>query len=286
MDGHVLHLHPQRLNWHFLDVKLERGMASLLLLIGFVCWPGMVRVIRAQVLTIKEREFVQASKALGASSAHIMFAQVVPNILPTVIVLAAMTTASTITLEAGLGYLASESATGSDLGFHDFRWPGLLHRCSRPGHRTGVGHNHHGSGPQSAGTGIAGSAQPKQAMRKLQLLANWLLFCAVPATVILAAEPATNASHRGGTLRLAFHSELNTLDPAIAFDGNSLPLSRLLFRGLLDYDGATGLVNSQAKDWNISPEAGPTHFTCFPVSGSPTDARWRQRTMYSRSNGF
>src|SRR5581483_11041394 len=64
MDGHVLHLHPQHLNWHFLDIKLERGMMSLLLLIGFVCWPGMVRVIRAQVLTLKEREFVQASRVL------------------------------------------------------------------------------------------------------------------------------------------------------------------------------------------------------------------------------
>jgi len=105
MDGHVLHLHPQHLNWHFLDIKLERGMMSLLLLIGFVCWPGMVRVIRAQVLTLKEREFVQASRVLGASDARIIFAHVLPNVLPTIIVLAAMTTASTITLEAGLGYL-------------------------------------------------------------------------------------------------------------------------------------------------------------------------------------
>lgn len=65
MDGKALHLHPAWLHWSFLDVHLRRGMASVFLIIGFVCWPGMVRVIRAQVLTIKEREFVQASRALG-----------------------------------------------------------------------------------------------------------------------------------------------------------------------------------------------------------------------------
>ena len=105
MDGHVMHLHPHSLNWHFLDIKFQRGMMSLLVLIGLVSWPGMVRVIRSQVLTLKEREFVQASRVLGASDARIIFGHVLPNVLPTVIVLAAMTTAGTITLEAGLGYL-------------------------------------------------------------------------------------------------------------------------------------------------------------------------------------
>ena len=105
MDGHVLRLHPQSMNCPFLEIKLQRGMVSLLLLIGFVCWPAMVRVIRAQVLSVKEREFVQASRVLGATDRRIIFVHVLPNVLPTVIVLAAMTTASTITLEAGLGYL-------------------------------------------------------------------------------------------------------------------------------------------------------------------------------------
>jgi ABC-type dipeptide/oligopeptide/nickel transport system permease subunit len=105
MDGKVVHLHPGALGWHFLDVRLERGMGSLFLVIGLVCWPGMVRVIRAQVLAVKEREFVQAARVLGASDARILFRHILPNILPTVIVLAAMSTANTILLEAGLGYL-------------------------------------------------------------------------------------------------------------------------------------------------------------------------------------
>ncbi len=80
-------------------------MVSLFLIIGFVCWPGMVRVIRAQVLSVKEREFIMASRALGASDARLIYGHVLPNILPTIIVMAAMLTANTIMLEAGLSYL-------------------------------------------------------------------------------------------------------------------------------------------------------------------------------------
>jgi peptide/nickel transport system permease protein len=105
MDGKILHLHPAALPWHFLDLQLKRGMVSMFLIIGFVCWPAMVRVIRAQVLSIKERDYIHASRVLGASDCRLIFHHVLPNVLPTVIVLAAMTTASTISLEAGLGYL-------------------------------------------------------------------------------------------------------------------------------------------------------------------------------------
>lgn len=105
MDGKILHLHPAWLHWSFLDVQLQRGLVSVFLIIGLVCWPGMVRVIRGQVLALKEREFVQAARALGATDRRILFRHILPNVLPTVIVLAAMSTANTILLEAGLGYL-------------------------------------------------------------------------------------------------------------------------------------------------------------------------------------
>lgn len=105
MDGREVHLHPAWLNWRFLDVRLERGMVSLFLIIGLVSWPGMVRVVRGQVLEVKERQFVQAARALGASDLRLVWRHILPNILPTIIVLAAMNTASTILLEAGLGYL-------------------------------------------------------------------------------------------------------------------------------------------------------------------------------------
>jgi ABC-type dipeptide/oligopeptide/nickel transport system permease subunit len=105
VSGRTLHLHPAGLPWHFLDIPLKRGAVSVFLIIGLVCWPGLVRVVRAQVLALKEREFVQAARSIGASDARILLRTILPNLLPTVIVLAVMSTANTILLEAGLGYL-------------------------------------------------------------------------------------------------------------------------------------------------------------------------------------
>ena len=105
VEGRTFHFHPTGLPWHFLDFTLKRGMVTVFLIIGWVCWPGMVRVIRAQALALKEREFVQAARSLGASDARILFRCILPNLLPTVIALAVMSTANTILLEAGLGYL-------------------------------------------------------------------------------------------------------------------------------------------------------------------------------------
>lgn len=105
MDGRIIHLHPASLGWHFLDLQLKPGMTTLFLIIGLVVWPGMVRVVRGQVLEIKEREFVIAARAAGASNRRLIFRHILPNALPTIIVLAAMSTANTILLEAGLEYL-------------------------------------------------------------------------------------------------------------------------------------------------------------------------------------
>ncbi|HXJ72554.1 MAG TPA: ABC transporter permease [Candidatus Dormibacteraeota bacterium] len=105
MDGRVVHLHPAAWPWHGLDLQLKRGMVSLFLIIGLVCWPGMGRVIRGQVLAVKAREFVQASRALGASDTRLILRHILPNLLPTVLVVAVMLTANAILLEAGLGYL-------------------------------------------------------------------------------------------------------------------------------------------------------------------------------------
>lgn len=105
LDRRVIHLHPGFLPWHFLDIQLQPGLASLLFVIGFVCWPGMVRVVRAQVLVLREHEYVLAARALGATDVRIVLRHILPNLLPTVLVLATMNTAYAILLEAGLGYL-------------------------------------------------------------------------------------------------------------------------------------------------------------------------------------
>ncbi|HVF10032.1 MAG TPA: ABC transporter permease [Abditibacteriaceae bacterium] len=78
---------------------------KLLLAIGLVTWTGIARAVRGQVLSLKEREFVEAARAVGCSSSRIVWVHLLPNVMPTVIVLATLATAHTILLEAGLSYL-------------------------------------------------------------------------------------------------------------------------------------------------------------------------------------
>lgn len=85
--------------------RLSSGISVPLFVVGLVCWPGMVRVVRAQVLQLKEREFVVAARTLGASGPRVVLRHILPNLIPTVLILASMNTAYAILLEAGLGYL-------------------------------------------------------------------------------------------------------------------------------------------------------------------------------------
>jgi len=91
---------------------------KLLLAITLVTWTGIARAVRGQVLSLKEREFVEAARALGCSNARILCSHLLPNVMPTVLVLATLAVAHNILLEAGLSYLGqgidpSEPSWGS-----------------------------------------------------------------------------------------------------------------------------------------------------------------------------
>ncbi|MCY3771984.1 MAG: ABC transporter permease [Gemmatimonadetes bacterium] len=105
MDGRVIHLHPESLDWHVLDITLKRGLFSVFLVIGLVSWTWIARTIRGQVLILKTREFVTSSRAVGCSDVRIMVRHLLPNVLPLIIVLGSLATANTVLLDAGLSYL-------------------------------------------------------------------------------------------------------------------------------------------------------------------------------------
>ncbi len=105
MDGRVIHLHPDSLDWHGLDITLKRGLVSVFLVIGLISWTWIARTIRGQVLVLKTREFVSSSQAIGCSDVRIMVRHLLPNVLPLVIVLGSLATANTVLLDAGLSYL-------------------------------------------------------------------------------------------------------------------------------------------------------------------------------------
>jgi len=78
---------------------------KLLLAIALVTWTGIARAVRGQVLSLKQQEYIEAARALGVSHSRILTRHLLPNVLPTVIVLATLATAGNILLEAGLSYL-------------------------------------------------------------------------------------------------------------------------------------------------------------------------------------
>jgi peptide/nickel transport system permease protein len=73
--------------------------------IGLVSWPASARLTRAEFLTLKNREFVQACRTLGMRDAQIIFREILPNALPPVIVYASVIMAVAILLESALAFL-------------------------------------------------------------------------------------------------------------------------------------------------------------------------------------
>jgi peptide/nickel transport system permease protein len=84
---------------------LGPGLRNALIAIAIVTMPGYARVMRAQVLSIKESDFVAASRALGASSTQLLVRRVVPNALTPLVVLATLGVATAILEAAGLSFL-------------------------------------------------------------------------------------------------------------------------------------------------------------------------------------
>jgi peptide/nickel transport system permease protein len=84
---------------------LGPSLRNIILVIGVTSWPVTARLIRAQVLTIKQRLYVERSRALGASSAHIMGRHILPNVLPLVIANATLTVPIAILSETTLSFL-------------------------------------------------------------------------------------------------------------------------------------------------------------------------------------
>ena len=84
---------------------LGPGMTNLILALSITGWVGYARLIRAQVLTVREREFVEAARAMGATNLRIVTRHILPNIIQPVMVQAAIGMAGTILAEATLSFL-------------------------------------------------------------------------------------------------------------------------------------------------------------------------------------
>jgi peptide/nickel transport system permease protein len=88
-----------------ITMALGKGFAQVFIAVGLTMWVEVARVVRGQIFSLREMEFVEAGRALGFTNFRIVLRHVLPNIMSPVIVIAASNFASAILLEAGLSFL-------------------------------------------------------------------------------------------------------------------------------------------------------------------------------------
>jgi peptide/nickel transport system permease protein len=84
---------------------IQPGVGVIVFLIAFSTWSYFARIVRGLVLSLREREFVEAARALGASDARIMFREILPNLVAPIIVYASLQIPLNILFEAALSFL-------------------------------------------------------------------------------------------------------------------------------------------------------------------------------------
>lgn len=88
-----------------LGALMPPGLTALFIVIGLVSWTTIARTVRAEVLSLRESDYITAVQALGAAPARVILRHVLPNVWPTILVMAALGTSHVILLDAGLSYL-------------------------------------------------------------------------------------------------------------------------------------------------------------------------------------
>lgn len=88
-----------------ITMAMGKGFWQIFIAVGLTMWVSVARLIRGQVMAIKEMEYVQAAKALGLKNSRIILRHILPNILGPVMVIAAGNFATAIMVEAGLSFL-------------------------------------------------------------------------------------------------------------------------------------------------------------------------------------
>ena len=89
----------------FLVAVLGPSLTNVMISVGLGYWGGYARVVRGQVLSLREWEFVTAAQAIGANDLRIMFRHILPNIVAPVIVMSTLMMADAILIEATLSFL-------------------------------------------------------------------------------------------------------------------------------------------------------------------------------------
>ena len=96
-----------------ISVVFGRSLLNVILIIIIFSWSGYARLVRADVLSLREQEFVVAAQASGASDRRILFRHILPNILNTIVIMATLDVPAVILIEAALSFLNIGVAPGT-----------------------------------------------------------------------------------------------------------------------------------------------------------------------------
>jgi peptide/nickel transport system permease protein len=93
------------------------GLDNLIYVLALTSWPTLARVSRAEVLSVRDRDYVEAARSIGATDRRIVLRHVLPNVLPTALVVIALTGSRIILLEASLSFLGLGDPTVMSWGY-------------------------------------------------------------------------------------------------------------------------------------------------------------------------
>jgi peptide/nickel transport system permease protein len=93
------------------------GLDNLIYVLALTSWPTLARVSRSEVLSVRDRVFVEAARSIGATDRRILLHHVLPNVLPTALVVIALTGSRIIILEASLSFLGLGDPTVMSWGY-------------------------------------------------------------------------------------------------------------------------------------------------------------------------
>jgi peptide/nickel transport system permease protein len=99
-----------------LAAVLGPSMWNIILVVSLVSWPTTARVVRSQVLSLKERPFVESSRCIGASNVQLMFSEILPNVVPLMFAQAVIMITEAIYAEAVLSFLGLGDPTSISWG--------------------------------------------------------------------------------------------------------------------------------------------------------------------------
>lgn len=95
---------------------LGAGYDKLILLLGLTSWTFLARIVRAEVLSLKQRDFIESARSIGATNPRILLRHVLPNVMPAVVVVLPLLASRLVLIEAGLSFLGLGDPENVSLG--------------------------------------------------------------------------------------------------------------------------------------------------------------------------